>query len=155
MSKALQMVVVCLLALAFALAGGSRSMLLAHSQGADSLVICSDEGVETIYLDADGKRSDSPMNCSHCPDCLDNSVPALPTATGANPQRAARRSHRQAGAQTAQRSSRHLRPEARGPPPANPGRHDTAPTVALPCAAPRQSPGKCHRNGQPLSEARQ
>ncbi len=53
MSNALHMVAVILLALALALAGGSRAMLLAHGQGVESVEICADAGIEVIFLDAD------------------------------------------------------------------------------------------------------
>ena len=154
MSNALHMVAVILLALALALAGGSRAMLLAHGQGVESVEICADAGIEVIFLDADGNRTDAPMDCNHCPDCLDNSAPVLLTASPAQPQRAARRVQQGCRARQSSHPTRKLRPEARGPPPANPETHETAPAVALPYVALRSSSGQCHRDGQSKSEAR-
>ncbi|MFZ1469023.1 MAG: DUF2946 family protein [Paracoccaceae bacterium] len=154
MSNALHMVAVILLALALALAGGSRAMLLAHGNSVESVEICADAGIEVVFLDADGNRTKSPMDCSHCPDCLDNSAPVLLTLMAAKPFRAARRAQRQTRARNAAHPTRKLRPEARGPPPTTPEMHETAPAVALPYAALRSSSGQCHRDGQPKSEAR-
>lgn len=149
-----QMVVVAVLALALALSGQARALPLVHSAGMGAVVICSDMGMQTIYLDASGAPAKFPSDCATCPECT--AAPALftpPPPVGAaargraghDPIRLARQ---------AVPPSRHLRPETRGPPPEARAVNDMAPAAVPQFAAPRHSTGPCHRIGRSQTEAR-
>lgn len=154
MTNTLHRVAVILLALALAMVGSSRAMMLEQRHAVDSVEICAESGIETIFLDAEGKRTDAPMDCIHCPACLDNSAPVLMAALPTQAQRAARLARSGRPVQQAAIPNRKLRPETRGPPPANPEMHETAPRVAQQYAALRSLSGLCHRDGQSKSKAR-
>ncbi len=149
-----QAFVVATLALALALAGQARAIALVHSPGSTEMVICSDEGMKTIYLDAGGAPAKSPADCWTCPDCI--GTPAIatpPTPVGpASPDVTA--VSQVLPARQVLLPSRYLRPETRGPPQAAHGIHDLAPVAVPPLAEGEQFTGPCHRIGRPLTEAR-
>lgn len=149
-----QTVVVAVMALALALAGQARAMALVHSSGGTEMVICSDEGMKTIYLGAGGAPAESPADCWNCPACF--GTPAIatpPTPVGpASPDVTAVSRTQPAGQVLL--PSRYLRPETRGPPQAAHGIHDLAPAAVSLLAEGGHSTGKCHRIGRPLMEAR-
>lgn len=149
-----QAIVVIALALALALAGQARARALVHAPGGAEMVICSDEGMKTVYLDAAGAPAKSPSDCWNCPDCI--GAPAIatpPTPVGpASPDVTAVGRAQPAG--QALSPSRYLRPETRGPPQAARGIHDLAPAAVPLLAEDGHSTGQCHRIGRPLTEAR-
>ncbi|WP_413869194.1 DUF2946 family protein [Albidovulum sp.] len=149
-----QAVVVATLALALALAGQARAMALVHSPGGAEMVICSDEGMKTIYLDAGGAPAKSPADCRHCPDCIGTpAMAAPPTPVGpASPDVTA--AGRALPAGQVLLPSRYLRPETRGPPQGAHGIHDLAPAAVPPFAEGGHSTGPCHRIGRSQTEAR-
>lgn len=149
-----QVVVVATLALALAFAGQARAMAFVHSSAVTGMVICSDEGMKTIYLDAGGTPAKSPADCWNCPDCI--GAPALatpPTPVGPASPDVTAVSRAQPAGQVLM-PSRYLRPETRGPPQAAHGIHDLAPAAIPLLAEGGHSTGACHRIGRPLTEAR-
>lgn len=103
-----------LLSLALGLASVSMAVARAESQGVMVLTICSDEGTETVTLDAAG----NPVSSSHhhCPDCLVGlTLGDLPSAPlGKRPATRAERLHLAKFSQVALFLSH--TPQARGPP---------------------------------------
>lgn len=122
----LRLIVVFLLSLALAFAGGTRSMALTHPPGSVAMVICSENGEETIFLDARGTPVDQEVDCAKCPECMSNPLPILTytTALAVPPKPQAARFA--PPAETPAILSRHLRPQSRGPPRATPEHNDTA-----------------------------
>lgn len=152
----LRLVVVTLLALALALAGPARALAPAHVAGLGPMVLCSDEGMQTIYLDAGGAPmpAPSPADCATCPECL--GAPVLFTP----PSQAGLALHQATGGEVtipvrlALPPSRPLRPETRGPPPEAHADNDLAPAALPHHAAPRRSGGTCLQFGRSQTEAR-
>lgn len=129
-------------------------MPLAPAQGLSAVVICSEAGPQTIYLDSTGTPAEPMTDCATCPDCLE--TPALGTALpqigpGFGAQTNLR--HRLPAA-TQLPKARHQRPETRGPPPVNPWKTDLAPVAAPLGAATRDGSGAGQPNGQIQTEAR-
>lgn len=154
MARAGHVLVVAILTLALALSGGVRAMSPTHAPGVMAMVICSEEGTATIYLDAGGVPVKPAADCWTCPDCTTGSALFLPpTASNAagDPMAAARPLH---PADWKLSFSRHLRPESRGPPPVAHGTSILALAAAPHLPAHRHPAGSCHRNGRPLLEAR-
>lgn len=151
MVRILQMVVVSVLALALVLAGRAHAMVPGHSTGMAAFVICSDEGMKTVYLDAGGAPERPRPDCWQCPDC--NGAPALatpPMLVGPATLVVTAVSRAQPVRQVLP-PSRHLRPETRGPPLAAHGIHDPA-SAAVPLHA--ESGAASRWIGRPLMEAR-
>ncbi|WP_435259737.1 DUF2946 family protein [Thioclava sp. FR2] len=103
-----------LMSLALGLASVSMAVARAESQGVIVLTICSDEGTETVTLDAAG----NPVSSSHhhCPDCLVGlTLGDLPSAPlGNRPGTRTERLHLPESAQAALVLTQ--TPQARGPP---------------------------------------
>ena len=103
-----------LMSLVLGLASVSMAVARVESQGVMVLTICSDEGTETVALDATG----NPVSSSHhhCPDCLVGLTPGhLPSAPlGTRPATRTERLHLPHLAQVALVLTQ--TPQARGPP---------------------------------------
>lgn len=150
----LQMVVVALLALALALAGPAQAVAPTGPAGMGPMVICSDEGMRTVYLDASGVPAKSPADCATCPECIGAQALFTPPPQVGLAFRRAAAGDGMIPARLALPPSRHLRPETRGPPPEAHAENDMAPAALPPLAAPRCSAGTCLRIGRPQTEAR-
>jgi hypothetical protein len=111
-----RLLIVVLIALAAALAGGPR----VHAMGADgslvAMVICSDDGARTIYLDEDGIPASPASDCADCPVCRALSLPALAAPEHALPIRASRPRHEARSLEALVRTGRSSRPRSRAPP---------------------------------------
>ncbi len=156
MFGSLRLVVVPLLALALALAGPARALTPAHAAGIGPMVLCSDEGVQTIYLDAGGAPipAPSPADCATCPECVGAPVLFTPPAQVGLALHQATGGEVTIPARLALPPSRPLRPETRGPPPEAHAENDMAPAALPHHAAPRRSGGTCLQIGRPQTEAR-
>lgn len=121
-----RVLILIVVSLALAIAGGARAMALTHSMGAESLVICSEGGEEIIYLNAEGQPADPMVDCAKCPECLNGASAALPVAAAAQFEPPTRSADRFPPAAQDLVLSRHLRPQSRGPPFATPDMHGTA-----------------------------
>ena len=110
--------IVCLVALAtYGMAAAATGPGL---HGLSELVICSEGGTQTVWLNADGEPVQPDEPCCNCLDCLD-----LPAFSAVSPGQTARRARRGADRHPVprQRLVRHPRPDlpqARGPPFASP-----------------------------------
>lgn len=70
-----------------ALSGGASRAAAHHAQGGVSMVICSENGVETVAFDADGQPiAPNTTPCPHCPDCVTTPIATLGDAILATPQ---------------------------------------------------------------------
>lgn len=152
-----------LLVLLFSIAGTPR----VHSMGADAnlsaMVICSENGARTIYLDADGVPASPKSDCAKCPLCIALSIHALAAPGQSLPVRTARRFRMTRSSDAVIRTRRRLRPQSRGPPPtapssANPARANAAlidATIAAPDSTKVKSVASrmCHRFGRYLEDA--
>ena len=78
MIRSFHLTIALLAAIALAVAGGLRPDGAMHAAGLTELVICSDLGTKTVYLDAKGQPA-TPVSCAKCPDCLGNG--AVPVTT--------------------------------------------------------------------------
>jgi hypothetical protein len=116
MRRTQHQLMILVLALALALVGGSRSMALAHGSSGQALVICSDGAEATVYIDASGNLVDPPMDCSKCPECMDNPVSVLATSGSAEELYLTQSSRYVRPDPDSYRPSRNLRPQSRGPP---------------------------------------
>jgi hypothetical protein len=154
MARVHRMIAVATLALALVLAGQVRAMPLTGSSNATAVVLCSDEGMAMIYLDASGAPAGSPADCRTCPEC--NGTPALFTLPSpASPSvRDEADVDRLCPVAQVLPPARQLRPETRGPPPVDHGAIPPAPAAMPQIAASRHPSGMCHRIGRPLMEAR-
>ncbi len=149
-----RMIAVATLTLALVLAGQVRAMPLTHPSGVTAVVLCTDEGMAMIYLDASGAPAGSPADCRACPEC--NGTPALftlPAPVGPSVRDKADVDRIRPAAQGLP-LARQLRPETRGPPPVDHGAIPPAPAAMPQIAASRHPSGVCHRIGRPLMEAR-
>ena len=163
MIRSLHLTIVLLAALALALAGGLRPVGAVHAAGLTALVICSDHGTKTVYLDAKGQPV-TPASCEQCPDCLGNGAVPVTTATPLTRQVLARLAPALRRGRQVSRSQTRLRPEARGPPAATKGWSDpcladvTASLGQVPQARLTLLNGKaarlCHRLGSTTKEVR-
>lgn len=64
--------VLVVMALGLMFDGSTRAMALAHTAGAEAIVICAEEGAKTILLSASGEPIEpmGPMHdCDNCPKC--------------------------------------------------------------------------------------
>ena len=152
-----------LFSLAAALAGAPR----VHSMGADAnlsaMVICSEDGAQTIYLDSDGVPASPKSDCAKCPVCIALSIHALAAPGQSLPVRTARRFRMTRSSDAVIRTRRRLRPQSRGPPPtapsrANPARANAAHVDATIAASDSTkvksvASGMCHRFGRYLEDA--
>lgn len=121
MTRDIRLLHVLLLVLAFALGGGPRVHAMAGGPDGMALVICSEDGARTIYLDASGNPASPMGDCAKCLNCLAASGPGL-TVTGLVLTVPAARRRRGVGpARALPRRRRHHRPQSRGPPPEAPG----------------------------------
>lgn len=153
-SVALRLILVFVLGLALGLVGGSRAIALVHQQGVGSMVICSAGFETTIYLDATGTPVQAPMDCSKCPECMNNSThPPISVIAPSAPDAL----HSDAyvpSAETFLLPLRHLRPQPRGPPLVALVLIDTAPfAVRLPLW-PTTHVGFCNRIERAFLDAR-
>lgn len=159
-----RLLIALLILLATALAGGPR----VHAMGADAnliaIVICSENGAETVYVNGGGAPSLPATDCAKCPICIALSVPALAAPDQIEPVRTARRYRRVHSARTAVRKRRYVHPQSRGPPLTATASANSArgPLVAIDAKiATRDSTkvkciasGMCHRFGRYLEDAR-
>lgn len=154
MIRILHVAAVFILVLALGLVGTTRAMALHQVQPLAAMVICSGEGTETIYLDANGNPVDHSTDCATCPDCIGGSVPFLPSSTAAQVSRTPAVASGLSPAFVSLPPAPHLRPETRGPPPVAHDDNDLAHAAAPVRAAMFSASGACHRNGRSLTEAR-
>lgn len=161
----LRLLIALLISLATGLAGGPR----VHAMGADgnlvAMVICSQDGAQTIYANADGSPALPASDCATCPLCIALSIPALAAPEQSVPVRTARRYRGVRPAATIVRTRRHVRPQSRGPPPEASDCIDPARAVMVGTRPPAAgtgfidvgSPdlGTCRRYGRYFKDARQ
>jgi len=125
MSRLIGLLFALLLSLASGLAGGPR----VHAMGSDgnltAMVICSESGARTIYLDAEGSPATPASDCEDCPLCIALSAPVLMVPQHAIPVRTARRRARSRPATALVRTRARRCPQSRGPP-------STIPSSAIP-----------------------
>ena len=126
MIRDIRLLHVLLIALAFALGGGPRVHAMAGGPGGMALVICSEEGARTIYLDASGNPASPMGDCAKCLNCLAASGPGVAVAGLILTMPAARHRRAVSPARALPRQRRHHRPQSRGPPPEAPGSVRTA-----------------------------
>lgn len=153
--------------LLFSLAAGLATGPRVHGMGADAnlsaMVICSGDGAQTIYVNADGTPALPRSDCAECPVCIALSIHAVTAPGQSAPLRTARRFRIARASEAVIRTRRHLRPQSRGPPPmvpsdANPARANAALIDAA--ISSRDSTkvksvasGMCHRFGRYLEDA--
>ncbi len=164
MSRHFSLMHVFVIALALALGGGPRVHAMGGEADLTALVICSEAGVRTIYLDTSGTPAHPVKNCNKCP-CCDALLSSMPAISGfALSAPLARRRGGSRHSSPTPRPRRHQRPQSRGPPPGAPGRIDLAyaAKIRVHASAARidfvqvGSPdlGSCQRYGRQLRDAR-
>ena len=120
-----------------------------HAQGMQAIVICSDHGAETIYLDRDGVPTRPMQSCLTCPDCLGAAALDIALPQGVQARHEAPVFRLALPSDPAVPARPRLRPETRGPPPATHGTHDMALAAARDAAEIRWSDGMCQPGGRP------
>lgn len=165
MAPNLRLLIALLISLAVGLAGGPS----AHAMGADgnlvAMVICSEDGAQTIYANADGSPARPASDCAKCPLCIALSIPALAAPEQSAHVRTARRYRGVRSEATIVRTRRHVRQKSRGPPPEAPECKDPAHVVMVRIDPPAAGtgfievgspdPGTCRRCGRYFKDARQ
>lgn len=111
-----RLLIVLLIALAAALAGGPRVHAMAADGPLVAMVICSDDGARTIYLNEDGIPSSPASDCADCPVCRALSLTALAAPEHSLPIRASRPRHEARLLEALVRTGRGSRPRSRAPP---------------------------------------
>lgn len=129
-------------------------MALTHPMGVEAVVLCAESGEEVIYLDANGQPVDPMVDCSKCPDCMSNTLLALPVSALAHEMPPALAASHLPAVVPALTLSRHLRPQSRGPPPANPEMDDPAPLAVMSSLGVKLFARPCDRTERAFSEAR-
>ncbi|WP_347313392.1 DUF2946 family protein [Defluviimonas sp. SAOS-178_SWC] len=153
-----------LFALAVSLAGGPRLHAMEADSTLTATVLCSESGVQMIYIGADGIPARPGTDCTKCPQCLALAGPALTAPEHTLPVRSARRRGVVRARDAIIRTSRRLRPQSRGPPSVTISSPDPACMPAAP-KNPRSaaadstkvnsvSPEMWHRTGRFLKDAR-
>lgn len=116
--------------LMIALAVGFTGVPRAHAMGVGGdtvpMVICSEDGAQTIYVSADGTPAPRGSDCAKCPLCIALSVPGLIGSEASGHARLSRRYRGIRPATLALRTRRYMRRQSRGPPSDNPERLDPA-----------------------------
>ncbi len=160
-----RLLIALLISLATGLTGGPR----AHAMGANgnlvAMVICSENGAQTIYANADGTPALPTSDCAKCPLCIALTAAALVAPEQSVHVRTARRYRGVRSVATIMQTRRYVRQRSRGPPPETPDCIDPARAVMVRDHPPAAgiglieagSPdlGTCRRYGRYFKDARQ
>ena len=122
----LKLLAVIVVSVALVFTGAARAMAMNHPMGVESLVICAEGGPTVIYLDASGQPVDPMVDCSKCPECLNNLPHILSNSVVAPEKPFICETRLLPPSAPAVTLSRHLRPQTRGPPVAPTVTHATA-----------------------------
>ncbi|MDI3338005.1 hypothetical protein QKW60_16475 [Defluviimonas aestuarii] len=121
-----RLLIVLAIALAVGFAGGPRVHAMGVAGDAVAMVICSEDGAQTIYVSADGTPVPRGSDCAKCPLCIALSVPGLIGSEASGHARLSRRYRGVRPATIALRTPRYMRRQSRGPPSDKPQRLDPA-----------------------------
>lgn len=129
MKRAMQFLLVILNVLALSLYGAAAPAVAGMPAGASEIVICGENGPETIRMTADGTPAETPHDCAKCLACLAYSS-GDPARPGVVPPQAAGFAHFDPDWTAEPVVARYMpRPQTRGPPPC------AADVTLLPAAA--------------------
>lgn len=160
-----RLLIVLAIALAVGFAGGPRVHAMGIGGNAVAMVICSEDGAQTIYVSADGTPVPRGSDCAKCPLCIALSFQGLIGSEAAAHVRFSRRYRSIRPATISLRTRRYMRRQSRGPPSDKPERLDPAQAALvrmhLPAAgtgfieAGSPDLGPCRNCGQHFKDARQ
>lgn len=121
-----RLLIVLAIALAVGFAGGPRVHAMGVAGDAVAMVICSEDGAQTIYVSADGTPVPRGSDCAKCPLCIALSVQGLIGSEASGHARLSRRYRGIRPATITLRTRRYMRRQSRGPPSDKPQRLDPA-----------------------------
>jgi len=142
------------LVLSLMVAGAARALPMSQMQGYEAIVICSDGGSSTIYLDQTGKPVQPMKNCGNCPHCLNLVALHLAPSPNVNAFVASWQALIVRVTGEASLFQRYLIPESRGPPPVTHGTYDLARVAAHDSATLKWFSGACQPDGRSNMVAR-